>query len=41
MSARTIQETVKERYGAAAKQVLEGGDKAAWITDSDPRRAPR
>jgi len=34
MSARTIQETVKERYGAAAKQVLEGGEKAACCESS-------
>jgi arsenite methyltransferase len=34
MPARTIQETVKERYGAAAKQVLDGGGKAACCESS-------
>jgi len=34
MSVRTIQETVKERYGAAARQVLEGGGKAACCESS-------
>ena len=34
MSARTIQETVKERYGAAARQVLEGGEQAACCGSS-------
>jgi len=34
MSARTIQDSVKERYGAAAKQVLEGGGKAACCESS-------